>query len=60
MTTCVDIFPTEKTDIEAYPTVSREETQTTIKIDGLKIFMTDDRAEELAEMILKTIGDKDA
>ena len=58
MTTCVDIFPTEKTDIEAYPTVSREEDQTTVKIDGLKVFMTDDRAKELAEKILKSIGDK--
>ena len=58
MNTLVDVFPTEKTNIEAYPTVSREEDQTTVKIDGLKIFMTDTRAKELAEMILKTIEDK--
>ena len=45
-------------DIRVYPTINSEEKQTTLRIGDVTIFIDDERAKELAEMILKTIGEK--
>ena len=44
--------------LKVQPEINNEQNATTIKIDDIYIFMTDAKAKELAEMILKTIEDK--
>ena len=54
----LSLHPAEDAVLKVQPEINNEQNATTIKIDDVYIFMTDEKAKELAEMILKTIGDK--
>jgi hypothetical protein len=54
----LSLHPAEDAVLKVQPEINNEQNATTIKIDDVYIFMTDEKAKELAEMILKTIEDK--
>ena len=54
----LSLHPAEDAVLKVQPEINNEQNATTIKIDDVYIFMTDAKAKELAEMILKTIGYK--
>jgi len=54
----LSLHPQEDAVLKVQPEINNEQNATTIKIDDIYIFMTDAKAKELAEMILKTIEDK--
>ncbi len=54
----LSLHPQEDAVLKVQPEINNEQNATTIKIDDVYIFMPDAKAKELAEMILKTIKDK--
>ena len=54
----LSLHPQEDAVLKVQPEINNEQNATTIKIDDVYIFMTDAKAKELAEMILKVLGDK--
>jgi len=54
----LSMHPQEDAVLKVQPEINNEQHATTIKIDDVYIFMTDSKAKELAEMILKTIKNK--
>ncbi len=54
----LSLHPQENAALKVHPEIHNEQNATTIKIDDTYIFMYDSKAKELAEMILKVIGDK--
>ncbi len=54
----LSLHPQEDAVLKVQPEINNEQNATTIKIDDVYIFMPDAKAKKLAEMILKTIKDK--
>ena len=54
----LSLHPQDDAVLKVQPEINNEQHATTIRIDDVYIFMPDVKAKELAEMILKTIKDK--